>query len=685
MSLGAVAAILALLIVPGIPAALAVAPPGRLDPLTRVALVPVLGALVAGLVAFILALGGFLSAPAFTAGALLTAVTTVVIVARRRALRAHARSFGAQVRSDPWTLALGSVVIVAIAAVRWTFSPEVHLTAASAWRYWADALEVADAGRIPELSLQYGAGLVPTVSKAFLNALNAGVSLVAGSEPLPVLGALLWVGSVSLAVVLWALGRELGLRWTAPLLAVLLVANRTFLNTEITTDLDAYRAETFGRLVAFGGLTLALHALRERDGRTVAVVAGAALGAAAGIHVVPVIVAGLLAGLYGLALLIREDGRRALLVRGLAMGAVAAAVAGAVLILPGGDVGLSGTRGDAAYERFGEGFDPTLFVNSGATPEAQAERGPRDWALSAGLAYRAFVADAAGERSPAGLRPHPPPGWVDPVGVALAIGLPALAAAALLWFPRPLRPVGLLAAGSVVGLVALTWWFSQRSTLFIPANFGLRRLYDYTAVPLVLAGLGILEVGAAWLGRVRAWAPVAAATVLVMVAGAWLVPGARLHPGRLDRARPIVEPMRWIAANLACDARILADQHSEGFFQAALGRVAILEGMTPYLRPAVLEDKVRLFLAARAFFGEPSPVLLRETGATHVVTIRGAGIGYPAMIGRTDVDALDASPLLRLVHSSPSVRVYEVRAPAGDRLAVPADFPGYDCRRDPAL
>jgi hypothetical protein len=261
-----------------------------------------------------------------------------------------------------------------------------------------------------------------------------------------------------------------------------------------------------------------------------------------------------------------------------------------------------------------------------------------------------------------------------------------LAAVMLLWFPRPLRPLGLMAAGLAAALVALTWWFSHRSRLFIPANFGLRRLYDYTALPVVLVGLALAEAALTPLRRVHRWAPLAAATVLVVLLAAWLLPSARLQPARVRRALPIVEPMRWVAEHVPCDARILVNQHSEGFFEAGLGRAALLEGMTPYLRPDVLETTIPLFLDARAFFADPGRELVDRLDITHVVTIKGGGIGYQAMIPGTDLDALDRAPFLRLIHATSAVRIYEVvgRVEPGG-LSDAAEYPGYRCAETAAF
>ena len=687
MSFGAVAGVLLLLLVPGVPACLALHRPGRISVVSRLALAPVLGAALAGGVAFVLALAGLLGRTQFLVLMGLASVALTVWVSRRDGLRAHWRADVAEARADPWPILLGFAVVAGIAIVRLSFTPEIHFSAASAWRYWADAVEVADAGGIPEASLQYGIPLVPTVSKAFLNALNAAASYVIGRDALPALGALLWVGSVGLAGVLWALGRELGLRLTAPLLPVLVVANRELLNPETTTDLDAYRAETFGRMLALGGLVLVIRALRDRRGWTDALAGGALVGVAVGMHLVPAIVAALIAAGFGAASLLRDPARRAGLTRGLAAAGVAGAVAGAILLLPEGDVGLSGVRGDDVYARFGASFDPTLFVNAGVAPEVQAAEGPRDWSLSPGDAYQAFVATSIGESSGQGLRPSEPSEVVDPLGVAMAsIGV-VLAGLGLAWFPRTVRPAALVPVVLAAGLVGLTWWFSQRSDLFIPAKFGLRRLYDYSAVPLVIGGLIVVELVVVFAGRVRRWATTALAVALVVGLSAWLLPDARLRPSRVEAVRPLIQEMRWAAQHLPCDALILSNQHTEGFFQAGLGRAALLEGATPYLRPKVLDHAIDLFLRARAFFRDPSAAtFLSGWPITHVVVIRGGGLGYSAVVGKTDVAALDRLSFLRLEHATDAVRIYSVQLPGTGGPGVRAEaYPGYHCARDPAF
>ena len=202
-------------------------------------------------------------------------------------------------------------------------------------------------------------------------------------------------------------------------------------------------------------------------------------------------------------------------------------------------------------------------------------------------------------------------------------------------------------------LVGLTWWFTQRSGLFIPANFGIRRLYDYASVPLFLGALVLLEFLLLTLRR-RPWPRRIFALAMVGVASWALLPRALLEPKRVQAAQPIIEPMRWVAENLPCDAFILANQHTEGFFQAGLGRPAVLEGMTPYLRPKVLLPTIKLFLQARRFFRDPTHFFepFAERGVTHVIVIRGGGLGYSAVVGKANIAALDTAPMLRLIHDT---------------------------------
>ena len=52
---------------------------------------------------------------------------------------------------------------------------------------------LADAGRVPAQSHQWGALYTPAISKLVLNSFHGGASYLLGASPLPAMGALLWV------------------------------------------------------------------------------------------------------------------------------------------------------------------------------------------------------------------------------------------------------------------------------------------------------------------------------------------------------------------------------------------------------------------------------------------------------------------------------------------------------------
>ena len=149
------------------------------------------------------------------------------------------------------------------ALMRLRFSPLLNFSMFGPWRYWQDGIEIADAGRVPHQTLQWGATYTPTVSKVILNSYQAGMSYLIGASPLPAMGALLWLVAVGLACGLWALGRELGLRYTAALLPLLVLV---LVDNELHRDLDVYTAENTGRMAAVCALMLGVRALRRRSG-----------------------------------------------------------------------------------------------------------------------------------------------------------------------------------------------------------------------------------------------------------------------------------------------------------------------------------------------------------------------------------------------------------------------------------
>lgn len=683
---------LALLLLPGTGAALAVIPPGRVSVVTQAALALPAGALVAGGAAFVLAVAGMLDPVGF--GAVLAAATVAAwwVAARRGRLRLHFAAARAEARDHRWQIVAGGAVVTGVAVARLAFPPELHFHSPTPWRYWADGAQLAASGEIPGLALQFGLPGEPVVNKVFLSAVAAGLALLAGYEALAGLAALATLVAVGSALAAWALARELGLGWMAPLLPALLFANDLALNTEMTADLTVFRAESFGRMMAFAAAAVAVRVLLDRrgDATPLVVASGIVLGAAATVHVVPAFVAALLVAGVGLGVGVVARRPWTSIRRAAGVAAVAAMATGTILLAAGGDVGVAGILPSSGPS----GEDPTLFLNTGRlpgeegepTPPVEPRPGPRPWTRTPPEMARAFVASAVGlgeDRGGAAV-------W------ALASLVFGGGTALLVWAARrgrgdggaeptgaEARPVPDLASVGIaswflaVALVTVSWAFSSTQSLYVPATFGQRRLFDYSSLPLLLVTLGGVErlsagAGSARLALAARGVAVAGLTAVLVTTALPPAPPASLRAG-----------FEWIRANVPCDARLLPDQLTEGAFEALTGRVSVLEGAIPYLRPDVLDPMFERLLAARAFFDDPvgRAAFLEEQGVDYVVLIGEGGIGYDLGIGPDDpADLLDL-PGARTAYDGDALRVFEV--PRAGSTPVPDDVGFAPCRSGP--
>jgi hypothetical protein len=671
----ALAALFALVVVPGLGAALALYGPRRISLPTRLALVFALGFTVPGLVAYLLAVLHFLQpVPFFVVLGVVTAGLWV------RALRLakptdHVRALVEEVRSEPWTLPIGLAVILAIAVLRFLYLPGPYTL-----RWWVDAMEIADAGRVPQYTLIYG-GLYPSVtSKIFLNTFNAGAIFAAGREAYGPLAALAWIGSLGLAASLWAVGREVGLRILAPLLPLLVMSNKVFLDTAITRDLGGYKAETFGRMVGFCAVAVGIRALRDRGARTDLVVAAVLLAVTMATHLVPFLVAGALLGWYWVARMILDRQRRVLLVRGSAVLIIGGLVGAAILLLPRGDIGFQGAQRPQQYGSQGAAFDETFYLYTGKTRPVHDER-LTPWYVPPTRLLNAFTGEALGLGPSSTLD-----GLRAPIAFALGPAGIALALVVLRWFPSDLRHAGLVAVGLAGSLFFFALYFSYRYSVWVGGTFGIRRLFEYGTLSVLLMALPLMEAGLRSLRRLRPATPVVLGALVVVVAAAILVP--RSHPSskRAATARRHAVVINTIRRTVPCNARILADQRTVGFFRATTGRVGVLEGMGPFLRPEILHEVVGLLLSARAFFEDPTANtdFLIDQGIDYVVLIKSIDVGYRGPVASRGGAHLRGVPFLRLVQEGEGTLVYRVEGlPGRTGFVDPAGYPGYRCEEDP--
>jgi hypothetical protein len=707
MSMAAIVVAGAMLLGPGAGLTFLLFPPGKGSLATRLALAIPFGYAVVALLGFLLALSHVLRTAVFVAA--LTAVTTAVWlpVARRGGFGGHLRRLRSEITAEPVALLAGLAVILMLAVTRLSYSPILNLADQTPLRYWADGLEIADAHHIPTLTLQWG-HLVPiTVSKVALNAFHGAASLVLGRGPLAPMGALLVVASVGMLLASFGLARELGLRLSAPFVPVLLFANNVIGPRNLTQDLINDKAENWGRLLLLAGVLLAVRALRGHglppradpvasdreeggsgDARRDALLAGWLFGVGAATHLVPVLVGLSFLAVYGVVRMMFARGlRRRALRAALILGAVTVALGAFLLIAPPGEVGFGGASNTGSYRDLAAevgqppSFDPTRYLALGEIEQNAPTRGFYD---PPSVTYYEFVRRAVGEQE---LRR--PLRWLFP--------LAAVAALAILfgWGGPDLRCMAGASFTVMVAIIGVALAFNHHFHVYVLAEFGPRRLFDYTAIPAVLLLAGVGEVALNRLSRWRVpgrgreapWLGPAAALALLAVLAGFAVPRNVSVGDRerfLSQARP---PLSWISRSIPCGGRVLADRRTLATFETFARRAGVLEGMGPYLRPAVLDDAVRSLLDARRFFLDPlaNEDYLREQNVAAVVVTAYdqtlGGVGGPLKVARPDRKAISAAPFLRLVARSSTVQVYEVRDfhPVAGRFPDVRELPGYRC------
>ena len=664
----------ALVLVPGIGAMLAVYPPGRAGLATRIALAFGLGYAAVGLTATGLVIAHVLSRSSFLVALLAVTLALWAAGLRRGRPGDHLQSLREELAEDRFAIAAGLVVLLAIAVVRLRSSPLLDFEMFGPWRYWADGLELADAGRVPAQSLQWGALYTPAISKLVLNSFHGGSSYLLGASPLPAMGALLWVASTGLAAGLWALGRELGLRLLSPLLPLLTL---TLLNDELRRNLDVYTAENVGRMVAVCGLVVGVRALRDREGWLEPVVAAVLFGAGFATHGVPVVALMIALGWYGVARLVLEWDRGAIVARMAVIAVGAPALTVALLLSAGGTIGFQGASGADRYGSFGPGVDPTASLLAGTVEHSPTGTG--HWFIPPHGILTYFLRTVTTLDDPPRMLL-----WVIPIAAIVA----AVAMARLL--PVDLGSTAIMAVGLGLSLVALAFLFSYRYT---HADPGPVRHRSRVRLPAA-------RRWSSW-----CWRRSSRRSGGSRGCGRGRRPRSRRSSSRSRpsrSARPSARPARatttngvralsildWVAAHVPCDARILPDRVTLGTFVAATGRVSVVEGMGPYLRPEMLHPVLADVLRAHRFFERPAGGrrFLRREGVDYVIVVKGVRIG--SMVGTLDsgVDpaGLAGVDFLRPVYTSPDADVYRVRG--SGRLSGfpdPADYSGFMCTHGP--
>jgi hypothetical protein len=664
MTAVAILVVAALLLVPGAGAALAIAAPGAIAVETRIAFAFAFSyALVAG-IAILLAIAHALTTPVFVAGVVLATAAVWMLLWRRRTLRAHGVALAAQVREEPFTLAAGLAVLLAVAATRPFFPPGLNLAHSSPWRYWADGLEIAAAGNVPTTTDQWGMELAPTTSKVVLNAFEGSLSLLLGLEPLPAMQGILAVAAVGVVAAFLAVGRELGFGPFAPLVPALAALAPTWLPLAegIANDLDSYNAENVGRMVAFSVLAGAIAFSRLENGWTGPVALGLTAAMGALTHLIPAAVAGamLLTYLVASFLYRREGLRQRVRLAGAGLATFLVAIVG-VLVLSGGDLGFQGAARRAELTRIPPNVDATRsFAEQRLVPVKDRDRfyiSPK--ALAARHA-RSTVGSDSNRTAVVAL-----------VCLAIASVLTALLARSLI--PAVAVPWGLSA---LILLVALA--FSYRYSTKIPGTFGPRRLSAYGAlIPALIVPGFLAAIAFRFRLSGRAVAAALALTVAAfgVAAAVERIPGGDLPNAAAGRAAAV-----RVAENVPCGERMLANARTAGTWEALTGRRAILEGMAPYLRPEVLDRVLPLLLEARRFFADPeaNADFLDEQRVDYVVVVAPApwiGTSPEEPKIPTDAAAIAGLPGVATVHRDANLTVFATSSAEVPRGSLPALCP----------
>jgi hypothetical protein len=693
--------VLALILVPGVSLAVVACDPDSTRPQTLLAASLGLGYAAVLVVSFGLALAHVLERPwILVAWAAVSIAAAATAVATGRAGR-HLRTARRDLAASPIAATADVVVIATLCVVRTSFVPVVNIDPTTL-RYWADAVEISDAHGFWPTTLQWDRVLPQTVSKVGLNAFNADVATLLGRAPLRPLGALLFVVSIGLGVMLIALAREIGLRAAAPIVPVLalLAPGGAFLRSNLARDLNHNLAENWGRLVAFAALVLAIRVVQRAtagpSGDTAAgeaavpearrptiargelVAVGVLLGAASVTHLVATVAVGGLLAVYTLASIAwswSAAETRAAIGSVAAIAAIAIGIGAAGIVLAPGEEGFAGAFDQAAYRAVVErnhlppDFDPTRFIATG-----RVHGGPT-------IDTRAVVASF--ERSVTG-RPTSGASGVGPGGLPvpemalLGAGL----AGVLVFGGRSLRIVATTCVAFALLLLGVALAFAVHYHEFALAAFGPRRLFDYLALVWALAAALVLEL--VWVRASAGRALADAGSLLVTVALlAALAPAARAPA---DAVRPGASEMAllsWIRANVPCDGRVLLDRRTLATFETMTGHAGVVEGMGPHIRPSVLTIAIQRILEATTFFQDPASgraYLARNGVAAVVVSTYAHPLGGWLRLDGERTRAVAGTPYLVPEFRNAAGIVYGVEGfTPNASLPSVAGRPGYDC------
>jgi hypothetical protein len=365
---------------------------------------------------------------------------------------------------------------------------------------------------------------------------------------------------------------------------------------------------------------------------------------------VPALIA--LAALAALALLDRSPtpSRSRKVGRAAAIAAAAAAIWAGTLIAAGGSLGLQRVTGGAGYPASLARIDPTA---SFALQRRVALRPARTFTIAPSTLADRYLASIAGRQ-----------GTSAPRYALVLVGIVVIASAVVLlagtWEQRvPVILAWCLAVGSLAAALA----FSSRYRTLVPADFGPRRLFDYAALSCALVAGSTTDVVIDRLRERRGPRRAAVAVVFALVLAAAVDRGQWRSGGPADAAD---RALPALGRSLPCDARVLTDVRSAGIFEAYTGRVSVVEGGAPYLRPADMPAALDALIGAKRFFADPAAgePFLRAHRIGFVVLFR-PGLVEGGRL-RSPGSPIGAAGLGPVSSPDPAVRVITLGSPTAE-------------------
>jgi hypothetical protein len=219
-------------------------------------------------------------------------------------------------------------------------------------------------------------------------------------------------------------------------------------------------------------------------------------------------------------------------------------------------------------------------------------------------------------------------------------------------------------AGAIAGIALL---FDYRYSTLVPADFGLHRLYDYDALPLVLVAAAAVEIAGRLLGSRLRRSDVLVAGAACVLAGVAIW---GTYPSRATTsAAAAAQLFSSVEAAVPCHARILPDARTAGSFATITGRRSVVEGMAPYLNPVLMHRVLPVLFGAREFFTHPqeNSGFLREEHIDYVLLLTDPTVRIGQSGGRlgrhVDYPHVRTLPELHRIVVRPSFELYSVGDP----------------------